>query len=386
MKSILAIALLSLYTTAQAATFAEVATSLQPGTWAKVSSHYNPPSIIKGNGGNIFEYSNRAAWDPRGEKLYFCGASHHGSFWNDCVEYDTKADTWKSIGAPEGVCFDNCPPDNTAWNLVHGYDHQAFDTKRGLFFHRNGTNMFMYNTLTSTWSLTAPIPDSCWNTGIAEVLEYHPEMDRVMFLSPWCMDGNAAYYDPSTNTWSTPQVPLPNGGYHLQGAYTGDGYVYAGGGNNTSGMIRIDRNNNAEAVQDCPVACADVYSNLVGDPASHHLLLFQVDGVIYDLDPQTKTWTNTAKTSNISTEGGYGSAVVAPVSNYGVVMAAKVVYGSKVEVWIYKHAPFAGAPPLPPPEPPPPLPPPPPPPPADTTAPTVSIVSPLTGSKVNLAN
>ena len=83
-------------------------------------------------------------------------------------------------------------------------------------------------------------------------------------------------------------MPIPPGGYHLQGGYSKDGYVYGGGGNYSTGMIRIDKNGVSEAMQNCPVACADTHSLFVGDPASGHMLLFQLDGVIYDLDPQTK--------------------------------------------------------------------------------------------------
>jgi hypothetical protein len=380
MRALLIFAILSItsWDTAYGSAVSDLAATMQPRTWAKLSSKINAPGVVvKSNGGNIFEYSNRAAWDPHHKRLYFCGSSHHGTFFNDCAQYDTETDTWSSIGVPPGFCQDQCPSD--AMNFMHGYDHNTFDTKRGVFYMRTGQFLYQYNTLNSTWSQSSPMPDSCYSTGVAEVLEYFPDIDRVVFLSPWCQGSGAAYYDPSTDSWTLPQIPIPNGGYHLQGAYSKDGYIYGGGGNYSSGMIRVDKHGVSEAMADCPVTCADVYSLFVGDPASGHPLLLQIDGTIYDLDPQSKTWTNTAITSNIYLEGGYGGAVVTPVSNDGVVMVAKMIYGQILEVWLYKHAPFDGPPPLPPPEPPPP----PPPPVVDTTPPTVTLVSPANGATIS---
>src|SRR5262245_12799107 len=94
---------------------ADLAASMQPGQWVQLKIT-NATVVIKPNGGEIHEYSNRGTWDPFGKRVYFCGASHHGSFYNDCVSYDEATNSWSSIGVPPGVCKDNCPADGTVEN------------------------------------------------------------------------------------------------------------------------------------------------------------------------------------------------------------------------------------------------------------------------------
>jgi hypothetical protein len=338
-----------------------LAGTLQPGQWGKLNTTEGTEVIFKPNGGDIFEYSNRAAWDPYHKVLYFCGSSHHGSFYNDCVRYDSESNSWASIGVPPGVCKDNCASGGSVVNFGHGYDHNAFDSKRGVFYIRISRILYRYNTLTASWSQTPPMPESCLTTGGAEILEYFPDIDRLVFLSSWCTESGSAYFDPNTDTWSLPQAALPNGGYHLQGAYTNDGYVYGGGGNETIGMARVDKDGVWQQIADCPVACLDVYSLLVGDPTSAHLLLFELNGNIWEFDARAGSangklgsWTNTGITGNFPTGQ---NPIIAPITNYGVIMMPKTVYGGKVEVWLYKHKPFS-----------------------DVTPPSVTISSPTNGS------
>jgi Fibronectin type III domain len=314
----------------------DLANSMQPGTWAKLTTN-NSSVIIKPNGGDIFEYSNRGAWDPIHRQLYFCGASHHGSFYNDCVRYDEDTNSWASIGVPPGICKDNCPADNTVINYYHGYDQNAFDTKRGVFYFRVSAWLYQYNTNDATWSKTPNMPGNCGDpSGIAEILEYFPDIDRIVYLSPYCTTG-AVYYNPDTNSWSEPPAALPNGGYSLQGAYSKDGYLYGGCGSTAQNSLsRVDKNGNWQKVANTPAICLDAYSLLVGDPASGRLLFFPASGPIYELNSQGSTWSNT----NISSQfPSGGSAIIAPVSNHGVVIMAKTINSqTQVEVWLYKHA------------------------------------------------
>src|SRR5262245_35481079 len=311
----------------------DLAASMQAGQWVQLKTN-NANVVVKANGGDILEYSNRGAWDPVGRRAYFCGASHHGSFFNDCVQYDEATNSWSSIGVPPGACKDNCLPD-TVLNLVHGYDHNAFDTSWRIFYPRAGRDIFAVNAIDSTWSKIAAAPADClYSAAIAEVIEYFPDMDRLVFLNPYCSPGGAAYYNPVTNTWSSPAAALPNGGYHLEGAYSKDGYLYGGCGNSAStSLSRVDKNGNWQAMAATPVSCAIIASLLVGDPASGRILLF--GSSIYELNPQSNTWTNTGVTSQF-TPGV--SAIVVPISNHGVVMLVKTVASqTATEVWLYKH-------------------------------------------------
>src|SRR5262249_14701720 len=77
-------------------------------------------------------------------------------------------------------------------------------------------------------------------------------------------------------------------------------------------------------------------SRLVGDPASGRLLFFAGGGTIHELDPQTASWVDTQVTSNFPQQA---SAMIVPVSNYGVMMLVKTVASqTQVETLLYKHA------------------------------------------------
>jgi len=352
----------------------DLANSMQPGTWAKLNTN-NPNIIIKPNGGDILEYSNRGAWDPANRKLYFCGASHHGSFLSDCVVYDDATNAWSSIGLMPGVAPDTYLPPTT-----HGYDHNAFDTTRGHFYFRgyNSGTVWRYDTGVGTWSTIAPIP---FNSGqgnvclsITGILEYFPDIDRLVFLNSRC-SGDAFYYNPATNSWSVPQTPinaLGDGDYSTTGAYSNQGFIYGGCGVSTNQIWRLNKSQTWQQMSTSPIPCVITSSLGVADPASGNLLLF--GATVYELNAQTNTWINTGTASKYNPNSD--SAIIVPISNHGVVMLVKTITSqTQTEVWLYKHATstsITGTPP----------------PPSDTSAPSspgTLTAAPASSSQINLS-
>jgi len=322
---------------ARASALGDLAASMQPGQWAQLKTN-GTSVMLKANGGNLLEYSNRGAWDPAGKRVYFCGASHHGSFYNDCVRYDEATNTWSSIGVPPGYCRDNCAPDfSNGALIVHGYDQNAFDTNRRVFYFRQDKWLRKYDTMTSTWSSTPEMPRGQGCLAVNGTLEYFPDIDRMVYLNARCK-GDAFYYNPATDAWSVPQSPinaLGNGEIHTLGTYSKEGFIYGGCGNDSSEQWRVNKNLVWERMGDTPTGCAIPYTLLVADPASGRPLHFAKS--IYELNPKTNTWTDTGVAAKCPADGSC-SAFVVPISNHGVIMFVRAFGVSSVEVWVYKHA------------------------------------------------
>jgi hypothetical protein len=320
----------------------DLAESLVPGQWGELATE-GARVALKGNGGDIFEYSNRGAWDPNGRRAYFCGASHHGSFFNDCLQYDEATNTWSSIGVPPGFCMDNCPADGTVANIVHGYDHNTFDPTRGHFYLRTHRTLHKYDPSTSTWSTAPELPFASGQGTVCEaitgILEYFVDIDRIVYLNARC-NGDAFYYDPGADSWSVPVTPvnaIGDGEIHTEGTYSKLGHLYGGCGNGSSEVWRLNDQLEWEELDDAPASCLITYSLMVADPVTGRPLLFAMGGNIHELDPQNLSWSDTGVSSNI---GELGSGIVIPLSNHGVVMLVKTVLTqTEVEVWLYKHAP-----------------------------------------------
>jgi hypothetical protein len=317
----------------------DMAAKMQPGQWAQITTKDAHLLLTPANGGNILEYANRGGWDPINKNAFVCGASHHGTFISRCVRYDESTNTWLSIGLPPDVAQSTVTGGES---IVHAYDHNAVDTTRGHYYLRRGNRVHKYDPAKTTWSDIPTIPWHLSRNGstcsaVTGVLEYFPDIDRLIYLNMRC-NGDAFYFDPAINNWSVPKTPLfalGNGEYHTEGTYSNQGYVFAGGGNKSSQLWRLDKNLQWLQVASAPAGPHITTSMFVADPVSGRPLLFAGAGNIHELNPVTNSWTNTGISSKIPTPV---AGIVIPISSHGVIVLVKADRAASAEVWLYKHA------------------------------------------------
>ena len=324
------------------------AEALAPGQWATING-VTGINLFDTDNGTSLESANKGTWDPTRRQMRFCGTSHQGgSYYNKCLVYDEATNEILQFSLPPGMAYG--PNDSQAFNFGHAYDHQTFDTLRGYYYHRTQHYISKFNPGTNAWLAQSSdmVPSVCGDSvATAEVLEYFPDVDRVYFISPNCDGQNFTVYNPNNNSWSQPSVTgrFTPGGIHGEGAYSKQGFIYAGGGNDTGTAISRIRSTQT-TVQDMAAAPAAInvlqYSNLVGDPASGRILLFPAGGTIRELNPcPTKpcsgsaggSWSDTGVTANAFP----GRNIVIPISNYGVVMMVRQISQGNNQMLIYKH-------------------------------------------------
>lgn len=317
------------------------ANALQPGNWVKITTNNSASVIIKPNGGDILEWSNKGGWDPVGKRAYYCGTSHHGTFINGCVSYDDATNTWSSIGLPAGIV--STPTGNYDETFVHGYDLNTFDTARGDFYVWWNSSLFKYHVATSTWSTIQGGPNIGACQASKQSFIYFPDIDRLVFLNNRC-GGYAYYYNPANGTWDNGWDvsinALGNGEYEGQSVYSSQGFIL--GGNGTMDPLTVWKLNSSRVwsqIANPPQNIADTHSLFVADPASGRpLLLSGESGLMYEYNPKSNTWTNKGVSSLIVTSPNATSAIVVPISNYGVIMLVKSINTqTDVEVWLYKN-------------------------------------------------
>lgn len=321
---------------AGASALSDAAATLAPGNWMPLSTS-GTSIIVKSNGGDILEYANKGAWNPLNQRAYYCGASHHNSFVADCVQYDEATNAWSSIGVPGTGQFD----------IVHGYDHNAIDPGRGVFYFRqyNSTLVWRYMPGSGWGSLPTFSPVGGANClQVAASLEFFAAMDRLVFFNS--CGGGLHYYNPTTNTWTTQAASgLVDGGIHTLSAYSTQGFYYFGGGNQTNQMARVNTAQSVSVIASPPGSAQILKALMVGDPSSGRMLFFRGDGNISEYRPETNQWVDTGVTSRFTTTGSCSSGIAIPISTYGVIMLACTVSSqSQVQVWLYKHASVSSGP------------------------------------------
>jgi hypothetical protein len=358
---------------ANASVLSDAANTLAPGRWVQITT--TGASVLKKpSNGDIAEYSNKAAYDPTSKRVLFCGASHHGSFFTDCVVYDLATNAWRSIGLPSGITAG--PDDGSGYqSWIHGYDYNAIDQGRGIFYMRHFDKIYRYTIATNTWSVLPTMPPSSYNAVIG-ALEFFPETDRLVFLNG--QSGNGHVYNPNTNSWATISSysgwkPANAHSFFFRSSL---GHLYTGAGNTApQSFYRYNSDNTVTSLANLPVSGNNTEANVIGDPVSGIPLLFSINGNMYAYNPSSNTWSNTGAGSKLSSNAD--SSFIAPISDYGVIMLVKAgVAFSMPQVWLYRHTTGSGSRSSPPPST------------ADTTAPSIATdisASSFSSSQINLS-
>lgn len=317
-----------------ASVISETAATMNQGEWKMISTS-NEESILETDGGeyDIFDkYSSQMVYDPITDAVYYIGASHHGDFDGKFVKFDISTNTWSELTAyADGS------------TIIHGYDHNALDNRRSIFYARepSSNNVHKYTIATSTWS-TIPSAGTSYNV-IADAFGYFSAIDRLVYINSTTNEIN--YYDPQNGKWDGVQnTGITMGKYHAQGCdLAGHGLYIFGGGNDTNNLWSIDTNKIIKSIGN-PTGSLSINVSSDGgngcfflqDPLSGDLVLFHDNGNMYKWNPKDRWSLINGISSKMGVNSVDGHAGVS-LPKYGVIMVVRR-NNADVEVWLYKHA------------------------------------------------
>ena len=117
---------LAIATPASATTLGDLAASMQPGTWAQLTTVNINPTLTNTGGasGFIFGYTDKAVWDPTTRQLLFIGGDHNGTA--RFVSYTDTTNSWQIQTQPSWIPS----------TVMHGYHHTAINAGSGILYHR----------------------------------------------------------------------------------------------------------------------------------------------------------------------------------------------------------------------------------------------------------
>src|SRR5262245_48302084 len=129
----------------------KLAAGMKVGEWAELKTdNLVEAHRAKGASGAIFGYNEGAAWDPRSRQWLYCGGDHNDRL--RFVTFSADSNTWKIMPEPDWV----------GKGTSHGYDHNAIDHGRGIFYYRPFSSPIVrrYDVAADKWSALPKIDTS----------------------------------------------------------------------------------------------------------------------------------------------------------------------------------------------------------------------------------
>jgi hypothetical protein len=357
---VIALAIFQVRNTSAAGTaLGSLAASMQPGTWAQLTTNNINPTLSNPGGasGIIFGYTEYIKWDPVGRRLYYLGGDHaeSGTPVMRHVQYDDATNSWSIL--PEQSWF-------TAF-ASHGYDHGAIDPAHRYFYFRPPDNLTMYrwNMDTHVWT-QMPANNVIQYNSCCVGIDYFPELHGVMWASDESGDnGGVTRLNDATGQWDRigQAAAYPMGDYHNFAEYNPvfKVMVFGGGesGSATRKIWKLDANGRITALKDAPVALGIQNAIFTVDPVSGDYLVFTSTNQFYVYNVVTDTWTLRASGSAVpiwttNYQDPVHGAVGGSIDTYGVNVFVTCDGTNNCKVNIYKHSAGSGNPGVPPPPPP----------------------------------
>jgi hypothetical protein len=311
----------------------DLAASMQPKTWAKLSTNGLTTSVI-GDGSTVISvYADGAVWDPIREQFLYLGSYHGRPLVHIC--YKASTNTWSTLSTPFNYGSGHV-------SVGHSYDHNTIDPARGISFYRenNRAKVYQYDIASDKWSSLPdvnPAGSACGCAGMT----YFPELGGlVLFDNGW---GGIFILIDNASQWV--KIPVSSCSYHNFAEYNPVHKVMIfGGGNGCNVFHKMDSTRNITKMKNAPMSLG--MTNIVEtvDPVSGDYLFLTGGGNFYAYDVLSDTWHRQSgslpifDSRLISSDNKVGGIVGAAVSTYGVSMYMRPVYGADPEVWIYKHA------------------------------------------------
>jgi hypothetical protein len=299
----------------------DLAASMAPGTWKLLPGTGLTYDLIDaGNAQVILEYSESCVWDPNTEQVLFCGQGHYAAF--RFIGYDAATNEWRKRPDPSWM-----------GGIGHSYDHNAIDEARGRFYFvkYSGSQIYEYNTATSSWRTLTSIPSSVGNVTCCKALEYFPELNGLVVVG----GGNVGLYNTSTGQWSSLASGLAMGIYEHFAEYSPVAKaMFFGGGAGDRNVYKLDASGRVTKLGNAPFGLGANQSTVTVDPVSGVFLVNSADKQLYTFDITTDTWTQIYPFLPFRTF----TTIATPVSSHGVVLYFAGDYNTAPTVYIYKHS------------------------------------------------
>lgn len=300
-------------------------------SWAELKTNGLTGDLVSSNGSyrTILEYTDKAVWDPKTEKLFFVGGGHYAGM--EFISYDAQTNSWQEL--PDPYWFEGI-------QICHAYHSNAIDVNRRLLFFLMcySQSVYQYNIEKNMWS---QLPENTSGyKSFAMTLEYFPEMDGLVHV----INGEVNFLNKKTSQWSNLAKNLAMGPYHNFAEYNPvHKVVLFGGGNDSKDIYKLSANGQIAALKPAPFALAISRALITVDPVSGDYLIFGGNDEFYAYDIAADSWTlqNTPAVpifEKVADESDIFGCIATLVSNYGVTMFVKLVIDQGGRVFLYKHS------------------------------------------------
>ncbi len=323
----------------------QLAASMAPGTWAELSTLNMVPTLAAdGLGGSILDYAEDGAWDPVSQQFFFIGCDHPVDQNGDLarfVAYSAVTNSWRVL--PEPYWFPS--------EIMHGYDHNAIDAGRGIFYHRQYSQreVYRYDIAAGSWSQLPSVPVGVMGySACCMGLEYFPEMNGLVLAGSVTtgFPEEAYLYSDTTAQWSRIASGTPMGTYNHFVEYNPvHKEVLYGGGNGSRELYSISETGAVTTHPLAPIPLGILAAIVTVDPVSGDYLVLGKNGEFYSYDVVTETWTSLPGPapvfSPVRGDIKIWQTLATPVGTHGVVMFVKFYFQDPVPlawVYLYKHA------------------------------------------------
>jgi hypothetical protein len=314
----------------------KLAATMKPGEWAELKTdNVVEAHRAKGVSGAIFGYNEGAAWDPRSRQWLYCGGDHNDR--TRFVTYSADTNAWKVMPEPEWV----------GNGTSHGYDHNAIDPARGVFYYRPFSSPIVrrYDIAQAKWSALPKLETSEYLACCVGVA-WFPELEGLVFANGGGGKGSVFLFKEKDQKWTMLAKDLPMGVYHNFAEYSPVHKVMIfGGGNGSSDLYKLDASGKVTTQKKAPIGIGTMQSIVTLDPVSGAFLVFGKEGSFYVYDVVSDTWKLQEGKVPIFEptrvkDNKVWHVTATPVSNYGVTMFVKyyAVDPPRGWVYLYKHS------------------------------------------------
>lgn len=275
------IALISIANLKAQSELEKCASSIKPGEWAELKTQNFSREMMQvpSNHYHIAGWTDDGVWDSQRKQFLFMGFRQGLKF----ISYSESTNTWEG-GHP---VFE--------WplksNFGHVYGNNAFDEKRGVYFHHisGGNLVYQYELNEKKWTELPPITGASGQ--LATGIEMFPEANCLLRHA----NDGLWKYDFTKKEWSKMEKTIVCG-YHSLMKYNPikKEVLFLGGSSTPNAVIAFDKDLKIKKLEDLPIPMNIRFEKLLIHPVTGHYLLFK-DAELYDLNSDTGKYTKIDK-------------------------------------------------------------------------------------------
>ncbi len=313
---------------AGAATTARAEAPTALGQWAELRTRGHEFPLFKVKHHHILEYTDDAAWHPATQQLLFVGQGHISPPLKFVV-YSARTNRWRLMPIPPWAV-------GVRWG--HGYDNNAIDIERGLFYHHRSRSrrLQVYDIAAGSW--TALPENRKMARGHGTAIAYFPEMEALVRV----LGGTIHLFEVGPRRWQVLASGLVMGKYHNVAKYSvRHRAVILGGGGQSPHVYMLRADGRPTRLSDAPMPFG-IYNSraTVVDPVSGDFIVLTRSGPVHALDVRRDRWRHVAPTNPI----GNRPIIATPVPDHGIIMFVTI---RPEKVYLYRHRGGAeGVPPI----------------------------------------